>query len=116
MGGFTLLEALIAVVLLGIIGTAAMRSVHFTGQQISAVRYAEDAQHVSSAMLREVLQNKKIPVVSSGSFSVKDGNVDWHLYGTPVVTGGVDVTFVKMDYTLVGGSKKSLSAWFTNSE
>lgn len=112
MNGFTLLETLIAVVLLGLIGVAAMRSVHYAGQQLSMVRYTEEAQRVSSLMLREVVQAKKIPDIPSGRFEVQDGEVQWQINSEKMLVDDVPVVFVALEYVLANGTKSTLSAWF----
>ncbi|MCT4535228.1 type II secretion system protein [Halodesulfovibrio sp.] len=109
--GFSLLEALIGVVIMGVLGTAALRSTHNAGQSVVTVRHMEESQRVMSAMLQEFIHSTQQPV-KKGSISTMDGAVEWQLKITPIQLA--DITAVEvfsMKYKLATGHQQSLTMW-----
>lgn len=109
--GFSLFEVLIGVVIMGLLGTAALKSAHNAAQSVSTIRYMEDAQRSASALLQELIVSPNFPV-KNGRFSTKDGNVTWKLNVTPMqLSDIVRVEVVSISYELETGQTQTLTMW-----
>lgn len=109
--GFSLFEVLIGVVIMGLLGTAALKSAHNAAQSVSTIRYMEDAQRSVSALLQELIVSPNFPV-KNGRFSTADGNVTWKLNVIPLqLSDIVRVVVVSISYELETGQTQTLTMW-----
>lgn len=112
--GFSLLEALIGVLLLTLVGSTALRCFHNAQSQVAHVRYAEDAQRAMAALLQQVALSKQIPRVPRGKVTVRDGSVAWTIVEKrfPTTLWSGDISRVIVQYTLDNGDEFTLHDYF----